>query len=758
MPSRAGAGEDIPLDDLEAVEQVLSEGDRAWLGGDAAKAAQRYEALLSDLPEEAEPFRATIVMRLARARLASGDKAGCLKALERLRQLDYVPEHHALAAEELSAVTAGKPHPGLARTPIPAIGRVRATFVVDANAKPGGDGTPDKPFAALEEAVMAARLERRNAGKGAIEIVLEPGAYRQAQTLELSAADAGTAESPLVIRSRDAGDPAILTGGTVLRRWTTVEDESALSQIPDIARAGVLTCDLSAHGVAEMGELVFGGFGSKRARPKANHRFATLPVPELFHKGEPQTMARWPNEGMTRIPIDEVPETELERYQRWAKETELWLHGYWWREWADSYEKVASIEANGTIRLVPPTSGIFEMRMGWAVNALCELDRPGEWHLDTAQNRVFYWPPEDFDPEQCILSTFNTAIHAKASRHLQIRDLSIEFVRGDALIFEDCSDLLLAGLDIQDCSGLGIRIHGGKRHLLHTCRIDSMGRNGIDLWAGDWQKLTPAHSTVENCRISNLSRIDRTYTPAVLLEGMGLKVRHNSSTDIPSSAIRLEACDALIELNYFRRCVYESGDQGAIDMWANPLYRGNIIRWNDFDSIIASDMHRGAAAIRHDDFISGFMVAQNVIRKGSGWGAFGAVQFNQGTDSYVEGNVFVDWHKAFSGGSVSGEKWATVIQKHRNSKKMLTDTDWKSEAWRKKYPMVRDLLNGDDNHNYLVGNLQLGSGDWGGVGRAINLGNRTGSKDVHGATLAELKPHLSPWYQIPVELIGPYSD
>ena len=286
------------------------------------------------------------------------------------------------------------------------------------------------------------------------------------------------------------------------------------------------------------------------------------------------------------------------------------------------------------IRVVPPTSGLFTMRQSCAVNALCELDRPGEWYLDVAQNRVFYWPPEGFDPEQCVLSTFNTA----------------------------------------------------------------------------------------------------------------------------SSAIRLEACDALVELNYFRRCVYESGDQGAIDMWGNPLYRGNIIRWNDFDSIIASDMHRGAAAIRHDDFISGFMVTENVIRKGSGWGAFGAVQFNQGTDSYVEGNVIVDWHKAFSGGSAADDRWAEVITKHSNSKKMLAETDWKSEAWQKKYPMVRDLLNGTDNRNYLVGNLQLGTGDRGGVGRAINLGNRTGSKDVQGATLAELQPHLVPWYPIPVELIGPYSE
>ena len=267
MTQRATNAEDVSsVNDLKGVGQILSEADDAWLGGDAARAAPQYERLLSDLPDEAEPFRATIIMRLARARLASGDTAGCLTALERLAAMEYVPEHHALATKELQAVAAGKRHPGQTRTPIPAVGEVQATLVVDCDAKPGGDGTSAKPFATLAEAVMAARVVRGNAGKGAIEIVLEPGTYRQPQTLELTDADAGTAESPLVIRSRDAKRPATLTGGTVLRDWTAVEDSPELSWIPEAAHSSVRVCDLSAHGVTEMGELVFGGFGAGRAR------------------------------------------------------------------------------------------------------------------------------------------------------------------------------------------------------------------------------------------------------------------------------------------------------------------------------------------------------------------------------------------------------------------------------------------------------------------------------------------------------------
>ncbi len=232
-------------------------------------------------------------------------------------------------------------------------------IVVNGKAEPGGNGTAVKPFRTLEEAVRAVRLQP---GNGAVEIVLEPGTYVQKHTIKLNKGKSGAPGSELVIRSRSKHQPAVLTGGTTLLRWTPVKDAALLARLPQAARAHVRACNLADHGVNKMDKLVFGGFGSKRCEPKGSHRFATLPVPELFYKGEPQTMAEWPNGTMTRIPVNEVPEKEVERFRRWGKETHLWLHGYWWRDWADAYEKVQSVLDNGMIRLQPPTSGLFLIR------------------------------------------------------------------------------------------------------------------------------------------------------------------------------------------------------------------------------------------------------------------------------------------------------------------------------------------------------------------------------------------------------------
>ena len=728
--------------DKTIAEQKLAAADQLWLTRSAGHARTSYKALLDKLPAECEPFRSLVIMRLAQASWAEGQTNQCLEALHLLDQLDYIPEHHALAASELSALITTGTNPATRRTPIPPLPGFAARIHVSA----------EGPIRTLADAVVSSRQIRKGGGGERIEIVLATGIYTQRETLILGKDDSG-----LIIRSEDPTQPATLTGGVVLDRWARASDAEVLAQLPEAVRYRVLVCDLGAHGIATMGKLVFGGVSSRR-RPEGDSRFNVFPIPELFHRGLPQVMARWPDEALTRLPVTAPPQVPDPRYARWARERDLWLFGFWQWDWADTYEKVERIEASGRIILAEPTNGYgLDLAQGCAVNALCELDHPGEWHLDAQQNRIHFLPPEDFDPGACEVSCYGTVIAATDCADVQFRDLKITAVRGDGMTFVNCSRLVLAGVDIQNCSGGGIRLHGGAGHLIHSCTINSMGRGGIDVRAGDWQKLIPGHTTIENCRISRLSRIDRTYTPGLLLQGMDFKVRHNSFIDMPSSAIRVEACDALIELNYFRNCVYESGDQGAIDMWANPLYRGNVIRWNDFDRIINTrGASYGAAAIRLDDFICGFMISENIFRGGSRDG-FGSVQFNMGTDSYVEGNLIIGWPRAFSGRSLGEEAWKERVSQHENSRRVLAETDWQSEAWRTKYPKVRDLLRGDDNHNYLVDNLRLGSGTMGEVERAVTFANVEGDPAFRLERLDAVPPLLVPWHAIPVDRIGPYD-
>ncbi len=88
--------------DRAEAEQRLVAADQQWLANSPALAMGSYEALLQRLPEECEPFRSLVILRLAKAAWADGKTDQCREALRRLDTLDYIPEHHALAASELS--------------------------------------------------------------------------------------------------------------------------------------------------------------------------------------------------------------------------------------------------------------------------------------------------------------------------------------------------------------------------------------------------------------------------------------------------------------------------------------------------------------------------------------------------------------------------------------------------------------------------------------------------------------------------------
>lgn len=221
-----------------------------------------------------------------------------------------------------------------------------------------------------------------------------------------------------------------------------------------------------------------------------------------------------------------------------------------------------------------------------------------------------------------------------------------------------------------------------------------MGCGGMRVNGGDRKTLAPGHHYVENCTVSDISRLKRTYTPAVLLDGCGNRITHNQFERIPSSALRIEGNDQVIELNLIRNVVQESDDQGGLDCFGNPLYRGLVIRWNHWKDITGGT-HCGAAGVRLDDMISGVAIYGNVFER-CGAVLFGGVQIHGGKENLVDGNLFLD---CFAGVSFSrwGEKrWLEGIRA------FLPQAD--SAPYLKRYPDLARLKQ-DTDVNYICRNV-----------------------------------------------------
>ncbi len=535
-----------------------------------------------------------------------------------------------------------------------------------------GDGSVVSPLATLGRARDTIRAIKASGPLPPAGVVVQmaAGTYRLAEPLELTAEDSGSADAPIIYRAAP-GEDVRLVGGRPVGTWRKLREGEVSEGLPEAALDHVLVADLPAEGVTDFGRITPRGFG-RPGRP--------APL-ELFVGGRRMTLARWPNaewpERSRAVPrrggaasapsaspraagwarIAEVVgdrrggrfRYDGDRPARWVDAPDAWLHGYWFRDWADGYDPVASIDpATHEIALGDPKAAPYGLRKGarwYALNLLEELDTPGEWYLDRESGRLYFWPPEGFDPDEAAVSALETLVSIHGARHVHMVGLTLEVCRGDAVQIEGGEDVRLLGCTIRGTGRWAVRISGGRRHRAVSCDVYDTGEGGVALSGGDREALTPAGHVVRNSHIHHFSRWCRTYRPAVRIAGVGSRVERSLIHDGPHAATIVDGNEHVIEGNEITRVCGETDDVGAVYMGRDWTERGNVVRHNFFHHVeSASEVYRhGSRTVYLDDAASGTRVVGNVFYKA---GSLCAVNIGGGRDNSVVNNVFVDCKNA----------------------------------------------------------------------------------------------------------------
>jgi len=516
-------------------------------------------------------------------------------------------------------------------------------FYVSARGNDSWSGTLRRPFRTLERARDAVRADK----SGGATVHVRGGDYVLTRSFQLSTADSGAEAAPVVYRNYGS-ERVRLLGGRTLGAWKPVKDKAILDRLPAEARRHVVMCDLRAAGIADYGEMHSRGFG----RP-------TVPSHvELFFQGRRMTVARWPNNGFvdiaatgdTAAPRDEHGGIlgrkeygfiyEGDRPRHWKPSSDIWVHGYWAWDWANSYERVASIDVEKRlVRTVEPFA-IYGFRKGqpyYFLNVLEELDQPGEYYLDRGTGRLYFWPPAAIKSGEAAVSLAAVPlVELREASYVTMRGLTIEYGRARGMEVHGGEGVQVLGCTIRNVGNQGVVVEGGRRHTVSGCDIYQTGDGAIQLSGGDRKTLTPAAHAALNNHIHHLAEWSRTYQPAILLAGVGNRACHNLIHDGPHNGILIHGNDHLIEFNELHHLCLETGDVGAFYIGRDYSERGNVVRYNFFHHL-GGRGSIGSMAVYLDDCASGVQVFGNIFYKTTRAAFIGG-----GRDNIVENNIFVD--------------------------------------------------------------------------------------------------------------------
>ncbi|MBT3346095.1 MAG: right-handed parallel beta-helix repeat-containing protein [Gemmatimonadetes bacterium] len=595
------------------------------------------------------------------------------------------------------------------------------------NGRDTNAGTKSRPFATLTRAQVALRKLPATEHPGST-IWMNGGDYTLTQTFALTSKDSGTTDAPVTLRAVE-GDTVRLLGGTVVEDFQPVTDPAILSRLAPRARRSVRQLDLKKLGLKNLSPMHSRGFS----------RAITPAHVELFFNGQPMTVARWPNAGdeepfvrMAGFPegsgSDDGHGSELgsleagfhfegDRPATWAASDDIWVHGYWAYDWANSYERIAAIDHETRHIRTHKPYGLYGIRPGnriYFLNVLEELDEPGEYYVDRKAGILYFWPPGPLKKAEVMLSLLEQPlISLRSAKHVVIRDLTLAATRGHGITIKGGSHCLVAGCTIGNTGNYGVFVDGGTDHGVQSCEIYNNGDGGVSLTGGDRHALKPSRHFVHNCHLHHQARWSRCYVPSVIMAGVGTRISNNHIHDHPHCPILFTGNGHIVEYNDIHDVCHETGDVGAIYTGRDWTYRDNIIRYNYLHDIHGPGM-LGSIAVYLDDCVSGITVFGNIFKTTQL-----ATFIGGGRDCIVQNNLFIDTHPAvqIDGRGLSpSEVWQNMV--NHTMQERLLEMDHHNPPYSTRYPQLMEIdrwlaagKGVPPEGNRITGNIFI-SGQW----------------------------------------------
>ncbi|WP_166638709.1 right-handed parallel beta-helix repeat-containing protein [Paraglaciecola marina] len=532
--------------------------------------------------------------------------------------------------------------------------------------------SPNGPFLTLTKVREVVReLINNNTDQEDIIVNFMEGKYYFDEALILNANDSGTTNFSITYQAYE-NEKVIFTGGIKLSGFEVAE---TIENMNEAAVGNIFHVNLKELGITDYGSLLESG-----------ERI------DIIYNQVPMTLARWPNNTLSLI--SSVNEDEAvgeigydhDRAKYWVSEPELLTQGYWYWDWANEIQLVESIDlSNKVLNLAQPyhNYGYKAGQRYFILNALYELDSPGEWYLNRSTGDLYIWPPDGkIDDAYIEISSLPTLIKFQYASWISIEGIQFSGTKDYPISIFEGNNVQIKKCTISNSGVGGVDIRKGVQHSVIGCDIANTAERGIIVRGGDRETLEHSYHLLENNYIHNFARIDRTYNPAIELQGVGAIAKNNTIHNSPHTAILLVGNNHTVEFNEIFDVVYETSDAGAIYSGRDWSARGNQIT-NNYIHHISGYRDRLNIGVYLDDQASGFNITNNLFFEVNI-----GILVGGGDDNLIDSNTFISTATIIDmddrGLNVQTETSAAGEQLISN----LQDVPYTSSIWTSAYPKL----------------------------------------------------------------------
>lgn len=295
---------------------------------------------------------------------------------------------------------------------------------VAANGNDTNLGTSQQPKATLQAALQQVRELRRlkaDSLKKAVYIILRGGNYFLNEPVFIRPEDSGTPESSTFIEAAKR-EKAILSGGVQIKTWKKLSVNTAMLNV--VARGKVWIADVPLIGGQLFNFRQLWVNDKKAIRAKSANG-------DTMHR-----ILGWDKKEQTAI-IPCLPFTNLQN----ESGIEMFIQQWW--EIATLRIKKMQVAKDSTILSFHQPESRIQSEHPWPApwlssesgnsafyltNALQFLDEPGEWYLDVANRKLYYWPRsgENITTATVIAPYIETLIKINGTAEAPVKNIVIE--------------------------------------------------------------------------------------------------------------------------------------------------------------------------------------------------------------------------------------------------------------------------------------------------------------------------------------------